>query len=224
MAHHGGQLRVIHRIDTRCHPRAVDDRGQQRAASRSLYAGRISGCPQSTAPTTTTNSIHHLMGRRADTVKFRCEREILADALTTAGRAATSRTGTLPVLSGVRLDVSDGELTVTGTDLELTIRLSVPVHADRDGSAVVPARLVADIVKALPAGAVEVERRRRRDVDQCRSVAVLGASAVARRLSGPGRAARPSRSRWRAIRSAMRCARWCGPPRPTMPAPCSPVC
>jgi DNA polymerase-3 subunit beta len=89
-------------------------------------------------------------------VKFRCEREILADALATAGRAATSRTGTLPVLSGVRLDVHDSELTVTGTDLELTIQLSIPVHADRDGAAVVPARLVADIVKALPAGAVEV--------------------------------------------------------------------
>jgi DNA polymerase-3 subunit beta len=89
-------------------------------------------------------------------VKFRCEREILAEALATAGRAATSRTGTLPVLSGVRLDVADGELTVTGTDLELTIRLSVPVHSDRDGSTVVPARLVADIVKALPAGAVDV--------------------------------------------------------------------
>ncbi len=50
-------------------------------------------------------------------MKFRCEREILADALATAGRAATSRTGTLPVLSGVRLDVKDGELSVTGTDL-----------------------------------------------------------------------------------------------------------
>ena len=89
-------------------------------------------------------------------MKFRCEREILAEALTTAGRAATNRSGTLPVLSGVRLDVKDGRLTVTGTDLELTIRLSVPVHADREGSAVVPARLVGDIVKALPAGAVEV--------------------------------------------------------------------
>lgn len=89
-------------------------------------------------------------------MKFRCEREILADALTTAGRAATSRTGTLPVLSGVRLDVDAETLTVTGTDLELTIRLSVPVHSDQPGSAVVPARLVGEIVKALPAGAVEV--------------------------------------------------------------------
>lgn len=95
-------------------------------------------------------------GEKGGPVKFRCEREILADALATAGRAATSRTGTLPVLSGVRLDVKDGQLTVTGTDLELTIRLAVPVHSDRNGSAVVPARLVADIVKALPAGAVEV--------------------------------------------------------------------
>lgn len=90
-------------------------------------------------------------------MKFRCEREILAEALTTAGRAATSRTSTLPVLSGLRLDVSDGELQVTGTDLELTIQLAVPVHTDKPGSAVVPARLVADIVRALPAGAVDVE-------------------------------------------------------------------
>ena len=33
---------------------------------------------------------------KGPTVKFRCERDVLADALATAGRAATSRTGTLP--------------------------------------------------------------------------------------------------------------------------------
>jgi len=96
---------------------------------------------------------------KGSTVKFRCEREILADALATAGRAATSRTGTLPVLSGVRLDVAGDQLTVTGTDLELTIRLTVPDGGEQDGSVVVPARLVADIVKAMPSGAVEVALR-----------------------------------------------------------------
>ena len=90
-------------------------------------------------------------------MKFRCERDVLADAVGSAGRAATNRTGTLPVLAGVRLDVQGDQLTVTGTDLELTIRLTVDVGGERDGAAVVPARLVGDIVKALPAGAVSVE-------------------------------------------------------------------
>ncbi len=89
-------------------------------------------------------------------MKFRCERDVLADALNSAGRAATNRTGTLPVLSGVRIQVEGDTLTVTGTDLELTIRLTVEVGGEQDGAAVVPARLVGDIVKALPAGAVEI--------------------------------------------------------------------
>lgn len=89
-------------------------------------------------------------------MKFRCERDVLADALNSAGRAATNRSGTLPVLSGVRIQVEGDTLTVTGTDLELTIRLTVEVGGEEDGAAVVPARLVGDIVKALPAGAVEI--------------------------------------------------------------------
>lgn len=91
------------------------------------------------------------------TVKFRCERDVLAEAVGSAGRAATSRTGTLPVLAGVRMEVAGDTLVLIGTDLELTIRLTVDVGGERDGSAVVPARLVGDIVKALPSGAVEVE-------------------------------------------------------------------
>jgi DNA polymerase-3 subunit beta len=55
------------------------------------------------------------------------------------------------------MEVDGDTLTVTGTDLELTIRLSVDVGGERNGAAVVPARLVGDIVKALPAGAVHVE-------------------------------------------------------------------
>jgi DNA polymerase-3 subunit beta len=55
------------------------------------------------------------------------------------------------------MDVTGDTLTVTGTDLELTITLTVDVGGQRDGAVVVPARLVGDIVKALPAGAVEIE-------------------------------------------------------------------
>ena len=55
------------------------------------------------------------------------------------------------------MEVTGDELVVIGTDLELTIRLTVDVGGERDGAVVVPARLVADIIRALPAGAAEVE-------------------------------------------------------------------
>ena len=89
-------------------------------------------------------------------MKFRCERDVLADALATAGRAATGRTGTLPVLSGLRLELVGDKLTVTGTDLELTIQLTAEVGGETDGGVVLPARLSADIVRSLSAGKVEV--------------------------------------------------------------------
>ena len=88
-------------------------------------------------------------------MKFRCEREVLAEALATAGRAATGRTGALPVLSGVRLELVGDQLTVTGTDLDLTIQLSLAVGGDRDGGVVLPARLAADIVRSMGPGKVE---------------------------------------------------------------------
>ncbi len=89
-------------------------------------------------------------------MKFRCEREVLADALATAGRAATGRSAALPVLSGVRLELTGDELTLTGTDLDLTIQLAVTVGGDSDGGVVLPARLAAEIVRSLNAGKVEV--------------------------------------------------------------------
>jgi DNA polymerase-3 subunit beta len=90
-------------------------------------------------------------------VKFRCERDTLADAVATAQRAVASRTGAMPVLSGLRLSVTPGSLELVGTDLELTIRVRVPVESDAEGSAVVPARLFADIVRQLEGDTVTVD-------------------------------------------------------------------
>jgi DNA polymerase-3 subunit beta len=90
-------------------------------------------------------------------MKFRCERDVLVEALATAGRAVSTRGGALPVLSGVRAVLEGDELALTGTDLELAISVSVTVAGMGDGVAVVPARLFAEIVRALEPGAVEIE-------------------------------------------------------------------
>jgi DNA polymerase-3 subunit beta len=57
----------------------------------------------------------------------------------------------------LRLDLAGERLTVTGTDLELTIQVEVAAAGETDGSTVIPARLAADIVRALEPGAVVVE-------------------------------------------------------------------
>jgi DNA polymerase III subunit beta len=90
-------------------------------------------------------------------VKFRCERDVLVEALTTAGRAVAARGGALPVLSGIRLEVKGGQLLLAGTDLDLTIRADIAVAGTADGVVVAPGRLVTDIVRALEPGAVNLE-------------------------------------------------------------------
>ncbi|HKX69911.1 MAG TPA: DNA polymerase III subunit beta [Acidimicrobiales bacterium] len=97
--------------------------------------------------------------KASDGVKFRCERDVLVEALGTAGRATASRGGALPVLAGIRTELAGDTLTLTGHDLELTIAVAIRegVKGSADGIAVLPARLVSDVVRSLAPGAVEVE-------------------------------------------------------------------
>ncbi|HET9058402.1 MAG TPA: DNA polymerase III subunit beta [Acidimicrobiales bacterium] len=88
-------------------------------------------------------------------MKFRCERDNLLDALATAGRASSGRSG--GVLPGSRLHLSGDRLEVTGTDQDLTISTEVTVSGLTDGTVVAPGRLLTDIVRALEPGAVTLD-------------------------------------------------------------------
>lgn len=89
-------------------------------------------------------------------MKFRCEREVLQEALATAGRAVSNRGGTLTALTGIRAELVGDRLSLTGTDLDLTITVEVEVSGDGDGVVVLPAKLTSDIVRAFGEGRVEV--------------------------------------------------------------------
>jgi DNA polymerase-3 subunit beta len=89
-------------------------------------------------------------------VKFRCERDVLHAALVAAGRAVSSRGGTLTALTGIRAELVGDSLSLTGTDLDLTITVEIEVAGDGDGTVVFPAKLTSDIVRALAEGKVEV--------------------------------------------------------------------
>ena len=90
-------------------------------------------------------------------MKFRCERDSLVEVLATAGRAVGTRSSAQMVLSGVRIESVGNQLSVVGTDLDLTVHVATEAIGITDGVCVAPAKLLADIVRSLEPGAVTIE-------------------------------------------------------------------
>ena len=102
-------------------------------------------------------------------MKFRCERDTLAEAIGTAQRAIAVRSGALPVLSGVHVTAENGAVELVGSDLDLTIRVSIPAQVDEPGQAVVPAEALRRSDHSPQGGHRDVRGRRRRCEDLGRS-------------------------------------------------------
>ena len=94
---------------------------------------------------------------RGNAVKFRVERELLTEALGAAARVASSRNNAMPALSGVHMQVKGDSLVLTCTDNDLSVRSTLAVGGAQDGVAVVSAKLVSDIVRAMPEEKVTID-------------------------------------------------------------------
>lgn len=88
-------------------------------------------------------------------MKFRVERDALADAVAWTAKSLPNRPS-VPVLAGVMMRVTEGQLNVSGFDYEVSSQVSVDVQGDADGAALVSGRLLAEITKALPAKPVDI--------------------------------------------------------------------
>ena len=86
-------------------------------------------------------------------LRIACSRADLAAALGTVARALTTR-GAVQVLSGVLLQGAEGRLTLSATDMEISMRASVAGDVTGEAAVVVPGRLLADLVRLLPDEAV----------------------------------------------------------------------
>jgi DNA polymerase-3 subunit beta len=84
-------------------------------------------------------------------MKFTISREVLLQPLSQVV-GVVERRQTLPVLANFMLSARDGNLTVTGTDMEVELISTVQADVSQEGEITVPARKLLDIVKALPDG------------------------------------------------------------------------
>ncbi len=100
-------------------------------------------------------------------MKFRVERDVLAEAVTWTARTLPTRPP-VPVLAGVLLEATaDGTLTLSSFDYEVSARSGVPAEVDEPGTVLVSGRLLADISRSLPAKPVDVHLDGSRIVVTC---------------------------------------------------------
>ena len=85
-------------------------------------------------------------------MKFRVEREVLADAVTWVARGLPARPP-VPVLAGVLIEADRaGTLTLSAFDYEVSAKITVPADVEESGRTLVMGRLLAEISRSLPSG------------------------------------------------------------------------
>lgn len=97
-------------------------------------------------------------------MKFDILRDRLLEGLNDVMKAVSSKT-TIPILTGIKIDVTTEGIRLTGSDADITIQTFIPVeedgqqiiHITETGSIVVQARMFNEIVRKLPTNEVEIQ-------------------------------------------------------------------
>jgi DNA polymerase-3 subunit beta len=87
-------------------------------------------------------------------MKVRVERDLLVESVAWVGKSLPSRPS-VPILAGLLMEASEGQLTLSGFDYETSHRVTLPAQVADPGRCLVSGRLVADIVKSLPHQAID---------------------------------------------------------------------
>ena len=85
-----------------------------------------------------------------------CSRDELAQKLAIVSRGVSSRSA-VQILSGILIRSEGGQLHLAATDMELSLRASLPARVAGEGAVVVPGKLLVDLIRQLPAEEVVLE-------------------------------------------------------------------
>ena len=88
-------------------------------------------------------------------MKFKCNREILSDAISKVSRAVALRS-TIAALEGIYFRTEESSLYICGYNLELGISTKVLANIYEEGSIVLSSRLFCEIVRKMPGDELEI--------------------------------------------------------------------
>jgi len=97
-------------------------------------------------------------------MKFNIVRDQLINALNDVMKAVSSKT-TIPILTGIKIDVTNEGIYLTGSDSDITIQTFIPAENNGEqiieitstGSIVLQAKMFNEIIRKLPTNEVEIE-------------------------------------------------------------------
>ena len=75
----------------------------------------------------------------------------------TATQGVVERKTTIPILSNFLFEATGDRLSITATDLDLSLRTSCPAKVKKEGSCTIPARKLYDYVKLLADGEISIK-------------------------------------------------------------------
>ena len=75
----------------------------------------------------------------------------------TATQSVVERKTTIPILSNFLIEATDDKLTITGTDLDQSMKTSCPAKVKKPGACTIPARKLYDYIKLLGDGDISIK-------------------------------------------------------------------
>ena len=89
-------------------------------------------------------------------MKFSVERQAFFSELQLVTRAAATRSA-IPALGGVMLQAGSDRIALSATDTEIALQSNIPAEIEQEGSLLLPARLLLDIVRVADGDKVSIE-------------------------------------------------------------------
>ena len=89
-------------------------------------------------------------------MKFTVEQHVLADGVNWVSRSLSSRP-IMTALLGIVIEAENGQVFLSGSDLETSSKANFPADVSQNGKVLVPGRLLAEISRSLPNKSVTVQ-------------------------------------------------------------------
>lgn len=88
-------------------------------------------------------------------MKFSCSKNILSSSINITQKAVTGKT-TMPILQGILLKADNDNVTLIASDNDLSIETNISCPVEENGSIVVDAKLLGEIVRRFPNDTINI--------------------------------------------------------------------